>query len=82
VKPTDPFRETLGAALEHSLHFLENLRDGPVSATASLETLRGRLARELADEGATTEHVVAELVRDVEGGIVGPLVDDSSRGSR
>jgi glutamate/tyrosine decarboxylase-like PLP-dependent enzyme len=71
VKPTDPFRETLGAALDHSLRFLENLDDAPVSPRASIETLRGRLARELADEGAAPEQVVADLVRDVEGGIVG-----------
>ncbi|HEV3199039.1 MAG TPA: pyridoxal-dependent decarboxylase [Bryobacteraceae bacterium] len=71
MNPTDPFRGSLGAALEHSLRFLDNLDHTPVSATASLETLRGRLSRDLADEGVAPEHVVAELVHDVEGGILG-----------
>jgi glutamate/tyrosine decarboxylase-like PLP-dependent enzyme len=69
--PTDPFRQSLGAALEHSLRFLENLDDAPVPPTASLETLRSRLARELTGEGVAPEQVIAELVRDVEGGILG-----------
>ena len=70
MKPTDPFRASLGAVLEHSLRFLENLDNAPVTATASLDTLRGRLARELTDEGAAPDHVVADLVQDVEGGIL------------
>ena len=71
VNPADPFRQSLGVALEHSLRFLENLDDAPVCPTASLETLRSRLARELTDEGAAPEQVVSDLVRDVEGGILG-----------
>ena len=71
MKPESPFRDSLAAALEHSLSHLESLDRAPVQATASLETLRSRLGRELADEGMAPEQVVAELVSDVEGGIIG-----------
>src|SRR5262249_25154085 len=43
----------------------------PVQATATLESLRGRLDRELPAKGVDAAQVVAELVRDVDGGLVG-----------
>ncbi|MDP8983300.1 MAG: pyridoxal-dependent decarboxylase [Acidobacteriota bacterium] len=67
----DTFRTTLGAALEHSLAHLDNLDSTPVGATASLATLRARLGRPLADEGVGAAQVIADLARDVEGGIIG-----------
>jgi glutamate/tyrosine decarboxylase-like PLP-dependent enzyme len=67
----DTFRTTLGAALEHSLAHLENLDSLPVGAIASLATLRARLGRPLADEGVGSAQVIADLARDVEGGIIG-----------
>jgi len=66
-----PFRESLAAALEHSLAHLENLEHSPVDATVTLDTLRQRFAKELADDGVPPEQVIADLVRDVEGGLVG-----------
>ncbi len=66
-----PFRDSLGLALQHSLAHLENLDSLPVTATASLDSVRGRLTKELAAEGLPPEQVVAELVRDVEGGLIG-----------
>ncbi len=71
MKPTDPLRETLGGALQHAIRFLENLDEAPVAPTASLETLRGRLARELNEDGIPPGTVVDDLVHDTEGGIVG-----------
>jgi glutamate/tyrosine decarboxylase-like PLP-dependent enzyme len=71
VKPPNPFRESLTATLEHSLRFLDNLDDAPVADTASLETLRSRLAKDLAAQSIAPEKVIADLVRDVEGGIIG-----------
>src|SRR6267378_625841 len=67
----DTFRKTLEAALGHALSHLDNLDSLPVGATASLDTLRTRLVKPLADDGVPPAQVVAELVRDVEVGIIG-----------
>jgi glutamate/tyrosine decarboxylase-like PLP-dependent enzyme len=67
----DTFRITLGAALEHSLAHLDNLDTAPVGATAGLADLRARLGRPLAYEGVAPAQVIADLARDVEGGIIG-----------
>lgn len=67
----NPFRESLAAALEHSLSYLGNLDRTSVSATAGLETLRGCLAKPLLAEGVPPEQVIAELVHDADGGIIG-----------
>src|SRR5260370_26743527 len=67
----DAFRRTLNAALGHALSHLDNLDSLPVGATASLDTLRTRLAKPLAGDGVPPEQVIAELVRDSEGGIIG-----------
>jgi len=42
-----------------------------VAPTESLEALRSRLAKPLAIEGLAPEEVIADLVRDVEDGIMG-----------
>src|SRR4051812_20277133 len=63
------------AVLERALrHAVEHLGDGdtrPVGATVSLNVLRERLGRGLTDDGAPAEEVIEDLVRDVEGGILG-----------
>ena len=64
-------RETLETAFHHALSHLENLDSSPVAATADLNTLRSRLGKSLAEEGLPPEQVVHELVRDVDGGIIG-----------
>src|ERR1700722_18677616 len=69
--PDSSFRESLALALKNSLDHLENLDTRPVTATASLEELRSRLGKRLAPEGLPAGQVVAELVRDVEGGLIG-----------
>jgi glutamate/tyrosine decarboxylase-like PLP-dependent enzyme len=71
VPPTNlTFREPLQTAARHALAYIENLDAVPVAATASLETLRARLARPLADDGAPPAQVIEDLVSDSAGGIV------------
>jgi glutamate/tyrosine decarboxylase-like PLP-dependent enzyme len=64
-------REVLEAALQHALTHLETLDREPVAAVTSLETLRNRLDKPLDDDGLAAERVIAELVKDVEGGVIG-----------
>jgi glutamate/tyrosine decarboxylase-like PLP-dependent enzyme len=66
-----PFRNSLGLALEHALGHLENLDRLPVEATAGLEEVRSRLARELNATELPPEQVITELVRDVDGALIG-----------
>jgi glutamate/tyrosine decarboxylase-like PLP-dependent enzyme len=66
-----PFRPALEHALDHALTHLENLSHQSVAASATLETLRRRLAKPFNTEGIAAERVVDELVADTEGGIVG-----------
>ncbi len=65
------FRGPLEAALRHALAHLENLDTAPVAPTVPLETLRPRMARALTEEGVAAEQVIADLVSDSAGGIVG-----------
>ncbi len=65
-----PLRKALEAAQHHALSFLENL-EGGAAATVDVWTLRARLGKPLSDAGEPPEQVVAELVRDVEGGLLG-----------
>ncbi|MEQ5841943.1 aminotransferase class V-fold PLP-dependent enzyme [Paraburkholderia acidicola] len=65
------FRPVLERALSHSLAHLENLAHSPVAATASLQTLRERLAKPLNPQSLPAEQIVDELVADTAGGILG-----------
>ncbi len=65
------FRKPLEAALENAMAHLESLDRTPVAATVDLATLRSRIGRALSDEGVASEQVVADLVKDAEGGILG-----------
>ena len=71
TNPNSAFRESLDAAFQHSIAHLEHLDSRPVGATASLQTLRDRLGKSLADDGAAPDRVITELVDDVAGGIIG-----------
>jgi glutamate/tyrosine decarboxylase-like PLP-dependent enzyme len=64
------YAPALEQALRHSLNHLDKAKDGPVGAAATLAQLRARLGRPLAEDGTEPAHVIDELVRDVEGGIV------------
>ncbi len=65
------YRESLELAFQHSVDHLERLDRRSVAATASLETLRNRLGKPLADDGIGPDQVITELVDDVAGGIIG-----------
>jgi glutamate/tyrosine decarboxylase-like PLP-dependent enzyme len=64
-------RETLAIAFHEALSYLEKLDRSPVAATVNLSDLRRRLGKPLARERMAPERIIAELVRDVEGGILG-----------
>jgi glutamate/tyrosine decarboxylase-like PLP-dependent enzyme len=64
-------QKTLDTAVSAALSHLEKLDDSPVAATADLATLRKQLGKPLERTGVPAERVVAELIRDVEGGILG-----------
>jgi glutamate/tyrosine decarboxylase-like PLP-dependent enzyme len=68
---SSPFRSPLERAMHHSLAHLDSLAAAPVGASASLETLRARLARPLNREGMDAGAVIDELVADSAGGITG-----------
>jgi glutamate/tyrosine decarboxylase-like PLP-dependent enzyme len=65
------FRKPLEAALENAMAHLESLERTPVAATVDLATLRNRIGRQLQNDGIPAERVLAELVKDVEGGLLG-----------
>jgi glutamate/tyrosine decarboxylase-like PLP-dependent enzyme len=65
------YRKPLEASLANALSYLSSLDRNSVGATADFQTLRARLAKPLANEGVAPEEVIRELVRDVEGGIIG-----------
>ena len=66
-----PFDSVLRRTLEHALDHLQSLQHKPVSASATLAQLRGRLKRPLPERGAEAAQVIEQLAADVEGGIVG-----------
>ena len=65
------FQKPLEAALENALVYLESLDRASVAATVDLVTLRNRIGKALPNEGVSPEQVVADLVKDVAGGILG-----------
>jgi glutamate/tyrosine decarboxylase-like PLP-dependent enzyme len=65
------YERTLYATFQRALSYLQGLDHAPVLATADLTSLRNRLGKELSDQGLAPEQVIAELVADVEGGILG-----------
>ncbi len=68
---TSSYRPVLDRALRHALNYLDSLDHAPVSASATLEELRRRLARPLAEAGADPAQVIDDLVADVQGGLMG-----------
>ena len=70
-KPASPFCAPLEHALHHALNHLHGLDDSPVAATATLHTLRARLAKPLNARPLPAERVIDELVADTAGGITG-----------
>jgi aromatic-L-amino-acid decarboxylase len=64
-------RATLARAAEHAFAWLDGLDARSVATTATLEEMRARLGRPLADRGVVATEVIDDLVADVEGGILG-----------
>jgi glutamate/tyrosine decarboxylase-like PLP-dependent enzyme len=67
----ETFKPALERALAHALGRLASEENRPVAATADLEELRGRFERPLPQSGTDPARVIDDLVRDVEGGIIG-----------
>ena len=70
--PTEtPERAALMRAAEHAFAWLDGLDSRSVATTATLEEMRARLGRPLADRGVAPVEVIDDLVADVDGGILG-----------
>jgi glutamate/tyrosine decarboxylase-like PLP-dependent enzyme len=67
----EAFRKSLHSAFDHAAAYLAGLEAAPVAATASLECLRGKLHKALQTDSLPPEQVIADLVRDTQGGITG-----------
>jgi glutamate/tyrosine decarboxylase-like PLP-dependent enzyme len=65
------FRKALDVAFDHAISHLEHLDESPVAATADAATLRTYIDKPLARSGVPPQQVIEELVRDVEGGLLG-----------
>jgi aromatic-L-amino-acid decarboxylase len=61
---------SLAVAAEYAAGYRESLNRAPAGPRVPAETLRGRLARPLADGPVPAEQVIHELVADCEGGIM------------
>ena len=66
-----PDQGALELAARCAVEYLKALDHTPVAPTASLETLRARLCKDLADDPLPAERVIRELVADSAGGLVG-----------
>lgn len=65
------FRKPLETVLENAMAHLEGLDQASVAATVDVATLRSHLDKMLPQEGVPAEQVIVDLVKDVEGGILG-----------
>ncbi|MGY4310155.1 glutamate/tyrosine decarboxylase-like PLP-dependent enzyme [Bradyrhizobium sp. USDA 4369] len=68
---TDEWTGALELAFKHAVAYLRHRDIQPIAATASLDDLRRRLNRALTDDGVAAENVIGDIVRDVDGGILG-----------
>jgi glutamate/tyrosine decarboxylase-like PLP-dependent enzyme len=58
-------------ALDHALAYAEYVSTGSIVPTIERDALRAQLEHPLSDQGMPPDRVIAELLRDVEGGIMG-----------
>ncbi len=63
------FRPALELALQQALEYLDHVDQQPVGATASLSELRARTCKDWNTEGIDAQQVIADLVRDIAGGL-------------
>ena len=66
----DGYQRVLAIAEERALRYLEEVSDRPVRESASVDELRGALARELPDAGEDPAKVVEELAEAAEPGVI------------
>src|SRR5262252_8140742 len=66
-----PESEILRRTLTHALAYLDRLPDRPIGPTVGPEELRRRLARPLADRSTPADEVLDQLVRDLDGALMG-----------
>jgi glutamate/tyrosine decarboxylase-like PLP-dependent enzyme len=71
LKLAPDFRKALDLAFDRAISHLENLDKSSVAATADAATLRAQLDKPLGQAGMPPQEVIEELVRDVEGGLLG-----------
>lgn len=72
MKKLDPvFRSALDSAYAHAISYLENLDETSVAATLDADALRARIATPLSHDGLPADQVIEELVREVDGGLIG-----------
>ena len=72
MQKLDPdFLNALNIAFNQSISHLEHLDDSSVAATADAATLRRQIDKPLAQKGVPPQQVIEELVRDVQGGLLG-----------
>jgi len=64
-------QNSLELAVRGALQHLNTLDERPVNAAAGVETLRKQLFKPLGDAGLPADEVIADLVRDVDGGLLG-----------
>jgi hypothetical protein len=65
------FEQPLTQALAYALSHVSPSNDRPVAATATLSELRAKLEVQLSDCSMEPSAVIADLVKGVEGGILG-----------
>src|SRR5260370_16238258 len=63
--------DVLKRAEEHAIAFLDGLPNRPVAATLGVDDLRSRIGRPLPAGPTDPLEVIDDLVRDVDGGLVG-----------
>jgi len=66
-----PRRSLLAQTAAHAANYLDGLDARAVTPTAGLDDLRHALGRPLPESGMPAKDVIDELVRDVDGGLVG-----------
>src|SRR5512146_849656 len=63
------FKPVLELTLRQALAYLKDVDNRPVGATASLSDLRARTYKDFNSAGIDASEVIADLVRDVAGGL-------------
>ncbi len=71
TKTDKEFQPSLEIALQGALDHLDGLQPSSVAATKDLAALRQQLHKPLGDKPLPADQVICELIKDVEGGILG-----------